>query len=53
MTQRKILTDHINAPIPNRSWDWGVYFEDDNEHGIHEFGKTEQEAINNLLEYVA
>lgn len=45
---RKIVTDYWQKPIPPRSFDWTAEFED-SDAGPIGYGKTEQEAINDLL----
>lgn len=46
----EILTNHINPPIPIRQYDWEAFREDYDEGGIIAYGRTEEEAIKNLLE---
>lgn len=46
----KIITDYIFPPIPYRHMDW-IAYRDGNEEGNRGFGKSEQEAINDLLSW--
>lgn len=46
----KIRTERVFPPIPVREFDWSAQFEEDDGDGVHGFGRTEQEAINDLLE---
>ena len=46
---KKIITEHKYPPIPDRSFDWMAYREGE-EDAPYGWGKTEQEAINDLLE---
>lgn len=45
-----IVTLYIYPPIPVRSFDWCAYLEGDEEDGPRGFGKTKEEAIENLKE---
>lgn len=45
----KIVTRHEFPPIPIRSFDWTAHY-DGHEEGDYGFGRTEQEAINDLVE---
>jgi hypothetical protein len=45
----KIHTDYDPPPIPLRQFDWSAWY--DNSEGECEHGRTEQEAIDNLLEH--
>jgi hypothetical protein len=45
----RIVTEHINPPIPTRSFDW-IAYRDGQEEGHRGFGRTEAEAIAELLE---
>ena len=49
-TMRKITTSHDCPPIPVRDYDWSASREDWDEGDFIEYGRTEQEAINDLLE---
>jgi len=44
-----IVTDFLHPPIPSRSFDW-VAFIDGQEDDAVGYGKTEREAVNELLE---
>lgn len=48
---RKIITSNVRPPIPIREFDWMACREGDDEFGPRGFGKTEQEAIADLLVY--
>ncbi len=47
---RKIITSHDCPPIPVRDYDWSASREDWDEGDLIGYGKTEQEAIDDLLE---
>ena len=49
---RLILTDHVHQPIPIRTSDWVAYVEGTEESGDRGWGATEQEAIENLREWL-
>jgi len=44
----KIITSYIYPPIPFRGMDWVASF--DGQEETNGFGRTEQEAINDLLD---
>ena len=46
----KIVTEHINPPIPVRQFDWGAYLDGHEEDGMYGMGRTEEEAVKDLLE---
>ena len=46
----KIITNNIYPPIPIRDYDWEAVREDYDEGDLIGYGKTEQDAIDNLLE---
>lgn len=46
----KIITSNIYPPIPDRSHDWGAYYDGKEEDGYKGFGATEAEAIRDLVE---
>jgi len=46
----KIKTQHINPPIPIRDFDWEAVRESYDIGGLIGYGKTEQQAIDNLIE---
>jgi len=46
----KIITEHVYPPIPTRTMDWSAAM-DNYEPGLPlEYGATEQEAVENLLD---
>ena len=45
----RIITSHIFPPIPIRRFDWCAYRDGQEEAGNYGYGRTEQEAIANLL----
>lgn len=45
----KIVTSFIYPPIPIRSFDWCAYRDGQEELGGYGYGRTEQEAIDDLL----
>lgn len=45
----KIVTDHVFPPIPVREFDWSAHFDGQEEGGPYGRGRTEQEAILDLL----
>lgn len=47
--KHKIVTSHIYPPIPDRRFDWCAYFDGEEEKGGYGYGRTEQEAIDDLL----
>lgn len=50
MTQvSKIITSHDYPPIPIRDYDWSAIRENYDEGDLIGYGKTEQEAINDLI----
>ncbi len=44
----KIITEHIYPPIPNRNYDWSAVTDSYDEGEPIGYGKTEQEAIEDL-----
>ena len=44
-----IKTTHEFPPIPIRDYDWSAVMEDYDEGDIIGYGRTEQEAINDLM----
>ena len=46
---KEIETQHINPPIPNRSWDWCATFKGYEPGEPIGYGPTEQQAIDDLL----
>ena len=49
MAQRKIVTDYWAKPVPLRQFDWTATFDDYEGGGPIGYGRTEQDAINDLL----
>lgn len=45
-----IKTEHNPKPIPIRNYDWDAWDDDNKDKVAH--GKTEQEAIDNLLNLI-
>ena len=45
-----IITEHIYPPIPIRNYDWSAIRADYDEGDLIGYGRTEQEAIDNLKE---
>lgn len=43
-----IVTSHLFPPIPDRSHDWVAYF-DGEEEGLNGFGRTELNAVTDLI----
>ena len=48
--QRRIVTTHVNPPIPIRTSDWCACVEGTEEDGPYGWGRTEEEAIADLQE---
>lgn len=48
MRERKIITDFVYPPIPDRRMDWCAFFDGEEENGRYGWGLTEQEAIDDL-----
>ena len=49
MTERKIITNFIQPPIPVRYYDWQAYYADEGEEaGRYGYGATEEGAIKEL-----
>lgn len=42
---RKIVTRHVNSPIPIRTHDWCAFYDGEEEAGDYGWGRTEAEAI--------
>jgi hypothetical protein len=47
---RKIVTNHIYPPVPIRDFDWRAHYDGDEESGNYGYGRTEDEAISDLVE---
>ncbi|CAB4164207.1 hypothetical protein UFOVP826_10 [uncultured Caudovirales phage] len=45
---RKIRTNFVNPPLPTRIMDWNAWEDGEEESGPIGYGKTEQEAIDDL-----
>ena len=50
MDTPKIITSFLYPPIPIRNHDWVAYLEGEEESGPYGYGKTEEEAIEDLKE---
>lgn len=46
---RKIVTENIFPPIPDRRFDWIAYYEGEEERGRYGYGSTKDEAIAELV----
>lgn len=46
----KIITDFIYPPIPLRQFDWAAWYDGEEENGPYGYGRTEEEAVKELLE---
>ena len=44
-----IITTHVYPPIPIRNFDWNACVDGDEEYGPSGWGRTEAEAIADLL----
>lgn len=51
-TGKRIVTEHIYPPIPVRTMDWCAYFDGEEELGGYGYGRTEAEAVADLLDQV-
>jgi hypothetical protein len=49
MTARRIVTEHIYPPIPNRNFDWRATFEGYDEGEPMGYGPTKEAAIADLI----
>ena len=49
MKKPKIITSHEYPPIPIRDYDWAAYRDNYDEGDLIGYGKTEQEAIQDLI----
>jgi hypothetical protein len=45
----KIVTHHWSKPILTRSFDWTAFYDGHEEDGDCGYGRTEQEAIDDLV----
>ena len=48
-TGNRIRTSFVNPPLPIRHFDWVAWIDGDEETGLAGNGKTEQEAIDELI----
>lgn len=46
---RKVRTENVYPPIPLRQFDWCAWLDGDEEAGPRGWGRTEQEAIAELM----
>ena len=46
----KIITEFVYPPIPNRNFDWSAVTDNYEPNDPIGYGKTEREAINDLLD---
>ncbi len=44
----RVITSHIFPPIPDRRYDWCAYHDGEEETGHYGYGRTEQEALDDL-----
>jgi hypothetical protein len=49
MNEKRIVTDHVFPPVPSRSFDWCAYYEGEEEKQNYGWGRTEEEAVADLL----
>lgn len=47
---KEIVTDYVCPPIPMRDCDWCAFYDGEEERGNYGWGRTEQLAIEDLLE---
>lgn len=47
---KKIVTSFVYPPIPRRDHDWCAHYEGEEEKGGYGWGRTEQEAIDDLID---
>jgi hypothetical protein len=52
MAAPKIVTNYWAKPIPDRRFDWIAHIDGDEERGQYGYGRTEQEAIADLVNNV-
>lgn len=48
MAEKIIVADFVNPPVPSRQFDWCAFFEGDEELGQYGWGRTREEAIEDL-----
>ena len=46
----RIVTTHVYPPIPVRVFDWCAHYEGEEEDGVYGWGRTEAEAVADLIE---
>jgi len=51
-TGKRIVTEHLYPPIPVRTMDWCAFFDGEEELGRYGYGRTEAEAVADLLDQV-
>lgn len=49
MPQPRIVTHHNPPPIPLRQFDWCAYIEGEEERGQCGYGRTEEDAVTDLI----
>jgi len=49
VTYKKLITHHVNPPIPIRTHDWQAYLDGEEERGHCGWGETRKDAILDLL----
>lgn len=52
MDLTRIITSHVYPPIPDRRFDWCAHRDGREEDGNYGWGRTEAEAITDLIENV-
>ena len=45
---KKIITDYVYPPIAIRCFDWCAFYDGEEENKNYGWGRTEQEAVNQL-----
>jgi len=45
---KKIVTEFVYPPIPDRRFDWEAHLDGDEENGPYGYGDTEEKAIQDL-----
>jgi hypothetical protein len=48
MTAKKMIVTQILPPIPIRDFDWCAYWDGEEEGGHYGYGKTKEEAVEDL-----
>jgi hypothetical protein len=49
---KRIITEHVNPPIPVRTSDWCAYIDGTEEIGPYGWGSTEAEAVADLNDQI-